>query len=127
MLFRKVVKGGSKSSCCQIKMVMVILNGMKDITVPIDQAGRIVLPKDIRQELAIMPGDTFKISISGSNVTLTPNKETSGFVRKGRALVFSSAKGEVLTQETINELLENEREMREDQSLAGRRAPRRKR
>jgi AbrB family looped-hinge helix DNA binding protein len=40
-----------------------------------------VLPKEIRQELAIKPGDTFKVSIKGGAVTLTPNKLKPSFFR----------------------------------------------
>lgn len=82
---------------------------MKELTVPIDQAGRIVLPKDVRQELAIKPGDKFKVSIQGSMVTLTPDHETSGFVRKGKALVFGTGGDEKLTNDMVNGLLEQDR------------------
>lgn len=78
--------------------------------VPIDQAGRIVLPKDVRQELAIKPGDTLRVSIHGSSVTLTPNKEASGFVRKGKALVFTTPGDEMLTNADAGRLLEDSRE-----------------
>ncbi len=77
--------------------------------VPIDQAGRIVLPKDVREELAIKPGDTLKVSVQGLTVTLTPNKAESGFVRKGQALVFSTEGDETLNQETLRRILEEER------------------
>ena len=86
---------------------------MKDMMVPIDQAGRIVLPKDVREELAIRPGDTLKVSILGSSVTLTPSKQESGFVRKGKALVFSSPGDETLNHETLERILEEERAGRE--------------
>ncbi len=91
-------------------MVTVLFNGMKEATVPIDRAGRIVLPKDVRQELAIKPGDTFKISIRGSSVTLTPNTKSTGFVRKGRALVFSTAGEETFGDEAVRRILQNIRE-----------------
>ena len=82
---------------------------MKNDNVPIDQAGRIVLPKNVRQELAIKPGDTFRISIDGVAVTLTPNKESTGFVRKGKAIVFSTVGDEALSAETEREILESSR------------------
>ncbi len=96
------------------------------MTVPIDQAGRIVLPKDVRQELAIKPGDTLNVSIHGSSVTLTPNKEATGFVRKGHALVFSSVGDETLMQETVNDILEEGRNERSEQSFHGLRGAKRK-
>ena len=93
--------------------------------VPIDQAGRVVLPKEVREELAIKPGDTFKVSIHGTSVTLTPNKESAGFVRKGKALVFSTTGGETVTQEEVAGVLEEARAERDEQSLSGLRGPKR--
>ena len=92
---------------------------MKSGVVPIDQAGRIVLPKNVRQELAIKAGDTFKVSIDGVTVTLTPNKENAGFVRKGKAIVFSTAGGETLSEETAQEVLESGRAERDVRSVEG--------
>ena len=105
---------------------MVYFSGMKEMTVPIDQAGRIVLPKNVRHELAIKPGDTLKVSIHGSSVTLTPNKEATGFVRKGRALVFSTTEAGSLRQEAVNDILEQSRDERHGHSFAGFRGPKRK-
>ena len=93
-------------------MAMVYINGMKDLLIPIDQAGRIVLPKDVRDELAIKPGDTFKVKVQGITVTLTPNNETTGFVRKGKALVFSTIGNQTLTSETVAKTARGEHEER---------------
>jgi AbrB family looped-hinge helix DNA binding protein len=87
-------------------MAMGSLYGMKGSMVPIDRAGRIVLPKDVRQELGIKPGDTLEVSIHGSSVTLTANRETVGFVRKGQALVFSTSGEETLSRETVRRIVE---------------------
>ena len=78
---------------------------MKELLVPIDRAGRLVLPKDIRAELAIKPGDTFKVSINGLSVTLTPITESAGFVRKGKALVFSTPVGKSVSNDEVNAIL----------------------
>jgi len=104
---------------------MVFDYGMKESRVPIDPAGRIVLPKDVRQELAIKPGDTFKVSIHGSSITLTPNKETVGFVRKGQALVFSTSGEETLSQEIVSRIVEESRDERNERSFAGLRGQKR--
>jgi len=99
---------------------MVLYVGMKSILIPIDQAGRIVLPKDVREELAIKPGDTLKVSIHGScSVILTLNKEKPGFVRKSKALVFSSQGDEMLNHETLEQILEHERDEREMGATSG--------
>ena len=95
---------------------------MKDVLVPIDKAGRIVLPKVVRHELAIKPGDVLRIAIQGLAVTLTPNKEATGFVRQGKALVFATSGDDLLTAGAVEDLLEGEREehdRREAGGLAG--------
>jgi AbrB family looped-hinge helix DNA binding protein len=88
---------------------MVLLNGMKDVLIPIDKAGRIVLPKDVRDELAINPGDLLKISIRGNEVTLRPSREASGFIKRGHALVFSSGEADLLDNETVEAIRADER------------------
>jgi AbrB family looped-hinge helix DNA binding protein len=90
---------------------------MKELTAPIDKAGRVVLPKSVREELAIRPGDTLKISIQGLSVTLTPSKEETGFIRKGRALVFATAGDETLSQATADLLLKESRDERDDRIM----------
>ena len=99
---------------------------MKEMKVSIDQTGRIVLPKDVRQELAIKPGDMLKLSIHESSVILTPNREATGFIRKGKALVFSAADERTLSQETVNEILEQSRIEYHEPSLEGLRGPKRR-
>lgn len=83
---------------------------MKETFVPIDKAGRVVLPKEVRDELAIRPGDLLKISIQGDEVTLRPNRETVGFMRRGKALVFSSGSSDLLTNETVEAVRDAERD-----------------
>ena len=88
---------------------------MKDVLIPMDQAGRIVLPKGVRQELALKPGDVLRASIRGMTVTLIPDKEVTGFVRKGKALVFSTAGEAVLSAAAVEALLDEGREERHTQ------------
>lgn len=83
---------------------------MKNVLVPIDQAGRIVLPKEVRVELGIQSGDVFTVSVQGNLVTLAPRKAKAGFVRKGKALVFSTQSGATLDHATVNAVLEACRE-----------------
>lgn len=85
---------------------------MKDVLVPIDKAGRVVLPKNVREELAISPGDMLKVTIHGNEVMLQPKKDTAGFVRRGRALIFSSGADDLLKRETVEAILAEEREGR---------------
>src|SRR5256885_195219 len=90
---------------------------MKDILAPIDQAGRVVLPKGVRQELAIKPGDMLKITVAGSTVTLTPTKRAAGFVKKGKVLVFTTGDDQVLSSATVNDVIEATRAERGRQTL----------
>jgi len=81
---------------------------MSDLLVPIDKAGRVVLPKSVRDELAINPGDLLKVSLHGNEVTLRLKKESPGFVRRGRALVFASGADDLLRRETVETILAEE-------------------
>jgi AbrB family looped-hinge helix DNA binding protein len=92
---------------------------MKQNAVPIDQAGRIVLPKSVRQELAIKSGDTFTVAIHGMTVTLTPNNSGGGFVRKGKALVFATDGDDTLSVEEAQAVLESGRADHHSRNLAG--------
>jgi AbrB family looped-hinge helix DNA binding protein len=74
---------------------------MIDMVVRIDKAGRIVLPKKVREELAINPGGLLNVSMHDGQVTLRPNRATAGFLRRGRVLVFSTGAAELLHSEAV--------------------------
>ena len=74
---------------------------MKDVLVPIDKTGRVVLPRHVREELSINPGDLFKITIRGNEVTLSPTSERFGFIKRGHALVFSAGATDLLDNDTV--------------------------
>jgi AbrB family looped-hinge helix DNA binding protein len=40
----------------------------------VDRAGRIVLPKPIRDELHLVPGNTLELTLEGEQVTLRPRR-----------------------------------------------------
>ena len=61
----------------------------------IDRAGRIVLPKPLRDELQLSPGDALEVDKLGEEITLRPVRG-SGPLRKKRGVwVFRT--GEALT------------------------------
>jgi AbrB family looped-hinge helix DNA binding protein len=91
-------------------MVMALLIGMKESLVPIDKAGRVVLPKHVREELAINPGDLLEVSVQGNDVTLRPKKEVTGLIKKKKALIFSSAAEQFLEPEAVEAILKEFRE-----------------
>ncbi len=86
---------------------------MRKVTVPIDQAGRVVLPKEVRRELALKPGEMLRVSVNGSSVTLTPDRQARGLIRKGKALVFSAATENLLTEEMVGQTIEEIRAVRQ--------------
>ena len=92
---------------------------MKEMTIPIDHAGRIVLPKGVREELAIKPGDTLTVSVHGSSLSLTPSREKTGFIRRGKALIFATTGGKTLGNETVSKLIDDSRNERHEKGLAG--------
>lgn len=87
---------------------------MKELTVPIDQAGRIVVPKIVRDDLAIGPGDTFNLSVKGQSLVLTPNKAKAGFIRQGKALVFHAGDDTILAHDAVDQALAESRDERHD-------------
>lgn len=91
---------------------------MKGVLVPIDKAGRVVLPKHIRDEMAISPGDFLNVSVNGDEVTLRPKKVTNGFVRRGKALVFSTSGG-ILTREAAQAIIAQVHEERQSEVQRG--------
>jgi AbrB family looped-hinge helix DNA binding protein len=83
---------------------------MNDLFAQIDKAGRVVLPKQVRDELAINPGDQLKVSVQDGEVVLCPTREPSGFIKRGKALVFSTGENDLLTHETVEAVRADERE-----------------
>ncbi|MDP8980977.1 MAG: AbrB/MazE/SpoVT family DNA-binding domain-containing protein [Acidobacteriota bacterium] len=61
-------------------------------TVTLDKAGRVVIPKTLRDELRLEPGDTLELESEGENVTLRPVRSSSP-LRKDRGIwVFGTGK-----------------------------------
>ena len=80
-------------------------------TLTIDKAGRIVLPKPIRQELRIEPGDTFEVETQGDEIKLRPVRRQAKVWKKRGIWVFST--GESVTAETVNKLIRDVRNERD--------------
>ena len=72
--------------------------------VPIDKAGRVVLPKWVREGANLAPGDELKVSLEGQCIQLEPALEAPGLVRKGHALVLRSQGATRLTADVVEEL-----------------------
>ncbi|HMJ67121.1 MAG TPA: AbrB/MazE/SpoVT family DNA-binding domain-containing protein [Candidatus Binatia bacterium] len=85
---------------------------MKSEQIAMDKAGRVVLPRPVREELNLMPGDTLRLSIEGNGIRLEPVGEKSQFVRKGTVLVLASEFAEAITTRSVEKILATEREGR---------------
>ena len=60
--------------------------------VTIDQAGRVVIPKSLRDELRLAPGDTLDLEVDGERMTLRPVHSGSAMRKKQGVWVFHSGK-----------------------------------
>jgi AbrB family looped-hinge helix DNA binding protein len=71
--------------------------------VTLDKAGRFVLPKTLRDELRLAPGDTLDLSVEGEQVTLRPRRAVPPLRKERGVWVFRT--GEPLTAAETREAL----------------------
>jgi AbrB family looped-hinge helix DNA binding protein len=81
----------------------------------IDKAGRIVLPKPLRDELRLEAGDTLEVESSGEEITLRPARGNAKLRKKHGVWVFRA--GEPLTQAMVDKTARQVREEREAENL----------
>lgn len=81
----------------------------------IDKAGRVVLPKPVRDELQIEPGDPLEIESSEEQVILRPVRGTTPLRKKKGIWVFRA--GEPLSASAVNTTLREVREERDRKNL----------
>lgn len=81
-----------------------------NITVTIDKFGRVVLPKTLRDELHLTPGDTLDLSVEGEQVTLRPRRSMPPLLKERGVWVLHT--GEPLTAQKTREALTIIREQR---------------
>jgi AbrB family looped-hinge helix DNA binding protein len=93
-------------------MVNGNINGMKTGTIQIDSAGRVVLPKPLRDQFNLVPGDKLRLSVEGNSFRLEPTDAGGKLVRKGSVLVFTGDFAEPITTDLVNDMLNEEREGR---------------
>lgn len=86
-------------------MPLGMVNGMEAI--PIDGAGRVVLPKKVRERFNLRAGDRLSLKVHGGAIELRPSSEERRLERVNGILVFG-------TGNTLDgvDLVENAREER---------------
>jgi len=76
----------------------------------LDKAGRVVLPKPVRDELRLAPGDSLELESSEEQVILRPVRGTTGLRKKHGIWVFRA--GKPLPANVVDETVRQIREER---------------
>ena len=84
-------------------------------TLTIDKAGRIVLPKPVRDELQLSPGDSLEVESSEERVVLRPVRRHGRVYKKQGVWVFDS--GEPLDADIVNKTIRRVRDERDRRNL----------
>ena len=58
----------------------------------LDNAGRVVIPKTLRRELQLSPGDTLELQAAGDQITLRPVRGTAPLQKEDGIWVFRTGK-----------------------------------
>ena len=81
----------------------------------IDKAGRIVLPKPVRDQLQLLPGDALQLDSSGETITLRPLRENASLRKKRGVWVYST--GEPLAASVVDATTQDMRSERAGRAL----------
>ena len=88
-------------------------------TVTIDKAGRVVIPKEIRDELRLEAGDTLTLESEGERVTLRPVHGGTPLQKERGVWVFRG--GRPLSLDQANQIVSDARAQRDRQNPSERR------
>jgi AbrB family looped-hinge helix DNA binding protein len=84
-------------------------------TLTIDKAGRIVLPKHLRDELQLQPGDSLEVNTTGEQITLRPLRGNAPLRKKRGVWIFET--GEPLSEAAVEKTTREIRREREERLL----------
>ncbi len=79
--------------------------------ITIDKAGRIVIPKPLREELRLEPGDALEMESAGEQIMLRPVRGTSPLTKEHGVWVFRT--GQPLPASATDDMLEQIRKERD--------------
>lgn len=74
------------------KWVLPLYRSIMNSTVTLDKAGRVVIPKTLRDELHLEPGDSLALESQGESVTLRPLRSASPLRKERGVWVFHGAR-----------------------------------
>jgi AbrB family looped-hinge helix DNA binding protein len=80
-------------------------------TLTLDKAGRVVLPKPVRDEMQLRAGDSLELESSEDRIVLRPRRGGAGLHKKQGIWVFST--GEPVSAKATDETLRQIRRERE--------------
>ena len=77
-------------------------------TVTLDKAGRVVIPKPLRDELRLEPGDTLELESEGERVMLRPVRSATPLRKERGVWVFRTGQKltAAITDKALNEIRE---------------------
>ncbi|MGA9354967.1 MAG: AbrB/MazE/SpoVT family DNA-binding domain-containing protein [Terriglobales bacterium] len=81
----------------------------------IDKAGRVVIPKPVREELNLGPGDALQMDTTGEHITLRPLRGTGPLAKEHGVWVFRT--GNTLPASVTDDLLQQIRQERDEANL----------
>ena len=81
----------------------------------IDKAGRVVIPKPLREELHLEAGDALEMESAGEQITLRPVRGTGPLSKEHGVWVFHS--GQPLPASATDEMLDQIRQERDMENL----------
>jgi AbrB family looped-hinge helix DNA binding protein len=84
-------------------------------TLIIDKAGRVVLPKPVRDEMRLRAGDSLTIEKTEDQIVLRPLRGGTGLRKKQGIWVFNT--GEPISTEQVNQAIHEVRSERETNFL----------
>jgi AbrB family looped-hinge helix DNA binding protein len=80
--------------------------------ITVDSAGRVLIPKPLRKQLHLGPGDTLQLESDGDRITLSPIRQKGRLIKKHGILVFQSGAPVSMSTEDINDFIDQQREKR---------------
>lgn len=88
--------------------------------ITIDSAGRVVLPKPLRDELDLGPGDSLELESAGDKITLRPVRAAAPLAKENGVWVFRA--GQPLAASDTDAVLREVREDRDRHNLDSKKA-----